>query len=129
MDLSEIAAGVADQDRGAWLELVDPVSGVPIGIRFRLAGPDSETQRRAQLKLGDELAEVADLDGRVTAEQRERARIDCLARCVLDWEVEEEGEPVPFTHRNVVRVLRLGRWLQEQVDAFAADRRNFMGRR
>lgn len=129
MDLSEVAAGVADQDRGAWLDVVDPVSGVPIAIRFRLAGPDSETQRRAQLKLADELAELADLDGRVTAEQRERARIDCLARCVLGWEVEEEGEPVPFTHRNVVRVLRMAKWLQEQVDAFAADRRNFMGAR
>lgn len=126
MDLSEIAAGVADQDRGAWLELADPVSGVPIGIRFRLAGPDSETQARARLKLADELA---DLDGRVTAEQRERARIACLARCVLAWEIEEDGQPIPFSHKNVTRVLRLALWLQEQVDAFAADRRNFMGPR
>lgn len=127
MDLSDIAAGVEDQERGRELEIVDPVSGVPVGIKFRIAGPDSETQHRARLKLADELAEMADADGRVTAEQREKARINALARCVLGWTIEEDGQSIPFNHRNVVRVLRLALWLQAQVDGFAADRRNFMG--
>lgn len=127
MDLSEIISNAEDQDRGRELEVVDPVTGVPVGIRLRLAGPDSATQHRAQLKLYDELAEMAGPDGRVSAENRERARIACLARCVLGWDILEDGQPIPCTHANVLRVLRASRWLQAQVDAFAADRRNFMG--
>lgn len=123
MDLTEIAGAVEDQDRGAEFELADPVTGRPTGIRFRVAGPDSATQRRAELKLADELAEMAGPTGRVSAEHRETARINCLARCVLGWTIEEAGAPVPFSHQNVVRVLRMAKWIEAQVDAFARERR------
>uniref|UniRef100_A4WS90 Uncharacterized protein n=1 Tax=Cereibacter sphaeroides (strain ATCC 17025 / ATH 2.4.3) TaxID=349102 RepID=A4WS90_CERS5 len=122
-DLSSILADAEDQERGAWFDLVDPVSGKPTGIRFRVAGPDSLTQAKARLRMADELAELADADGRVSAEAREKVRINTLARCVLGWEITEEGESVPFSHANVVRVLRAAAWVQAQVDAFASDRR------
>ncbi len=125
MTLEDIIANIADQDKGKEFELVDPVDGKPTGIRFRVAGPDSETQHRARLALTDELAEMADDRGRVTAEQRERARINSLARCVLGWTIEENGKPIPFNHKNVVRVLMAGTWIQQQVDAFASDRAAF----
>jgi hypothetical protein len=126
MDLKAILANVEDQDRGAWLDLRHPVSGAETGIRFRIAGPDSATQARARLKLVDDLAEQAMDDGRVPAEDREAARLNSLARCVLGWEITEDGQPVPFNHANVVRVLKAAPWVQAQVDAFAADRRAFM---
>lgn len=129
MDLRDVAGWSDDQDRGRELTIADPVTGRPTGIVFRVAGPDSATQRRAQLRLVDDLAEMAGPDGRVSAENRERARIDCLARCILGWTVEEDGELLPFSHRNVVRVLGMARWLQEQVDSFAADRAAFRGER
>ncbi len=122
MDLTAILSNAEDQDRGEWLDLRHPVTGAPTGIRFRIAGPDSATQARARLKLVDELAEQAMDDGRVPAEDREAA----LARCVLGWEITEDGQPVPFNHANVVRVLKAAPWVQAQVDAFAADRRAFM---
>ncbi|AXQ94010.1 hypothetical protein LV780_09495 [Cereibacter azotoformans] len=122
-DLSAILADAEDQERGAWCDLLDPVTGRATGIRFRVAGPDSRTQAKARLALSDELAEAADADGRVSAEAREKARLNSLARCVLAWEIEEDGKPVPFSHANVVRVLRAATWVQAQVDAFAADRR------
>ncbi len=125
MTLDDILANAADQDRGAELELLDPVSGVGTGIKFRVAGPDSDTQRRARLALADELADVADADGKVTAEQRETARLRMLARCVLGWTIEEGDKPVPFSQANVIRTLRAALWVQAQVDSFAADRRNF----
>lgn len=125
MTLEDIIANIADQDKGKEFELVDPVDGKPTGIKFRVAGPDSETQHRARLALTDELAEMADDRGRVTAEQRERARINSLARCVLGWTIEENGKPIPFNQKNVVRVLMAGTWIQQQVDAFASDRAAF----
>ncbi|MEM9765889.1 MAG: hypothetical protein AAF968_25925 [Pseudomonadota bacterium] len=122
MQLDEIRSFSADQERGAWFDLSDPVTGQPTGIRLKIAGPDSETQNRARLRLADDLSEMADADGRVSAEARERARIESLARCVLAWEVTEDGAPVPHTHANVVRLLRAGHWVQIQVDSFASDR-------
>lgn len=127
MQLEEIFAAVADQDKGAWLDLLDPIEGKPTGIRLRIVGPDSETAHRARLKLSDDLAAMADLDGKVTAAQREKARLDCLAAHVLAWEAEEDGKAVPFNTANLLRLLRVN-WVEQEVDAFAADRRNFGGR-
>lgn len=121
MTLDDILANVADQDRGREFELSDPIDGTPTGIKLWIVGPDSETAHRARLALSDELAEMADASGRVTAEQREKARLNCLAAHVLRWEIEEEGKPVPFNTKNLLRLLRV-HWVQAQVDSFAADR-------
>jgi hypothetical protein len=97
MDLNDVFSNIADQDRGRLLEVVDPWTGEPAGIRFRIAGPDSEVQHRARIEMMDELADAADT----------------------------EGKSVAMSHKNVLRVLRAGTWIQAQVDAFAGDRRNF----
>lgn len=125
MTLEEIQANVIDQDRGRPLEIVDPWEGKPTGMTLWLAGPDSETQRKARIAMMDELAERAEPDGTITAANREAARLNCLAKAVLRWEVQHEGEALAFNHKNVVRVLKAAEWLQAQVDAFAGDRRNF----
>lgn len=125
MQLDDIRAFSADQDRGVWFDLLDPVTGQKTGIRLKVAGPDSEVQNRARLRLADDLSDVANAEGRVSAEARERARIESLARCVLDWEISEAGEPLPFNQSNVVRVLKAGAWVQAQVDSFASDRAAF----
>ncbi|WP_244629529.1 hypothetical protein [Martelella limonii] len=125
MDLSDVLSNVADQDKGRMLEIVDPWKGKPTGMRMWLAGPDSDVQRRARIAMMDELAEAADDQGRVSAEAREKARLKCLARCVLHWEIEEDGKAVAMTHKAIFRVLTAGAWIQAQVDAFAGDRANF----
>jgi hypothetical protein len=122
MQIDDIIAMTADQDRGTWYDLSDPVTGIQTGIRLRVAGPDSDVQNRARLRLADDLADMADPEGRVSAETRERIRIDSLARCILDWEAREGGAELPFSHANAVRLLRSAQWVQEQVDAFASDR-------
>lgn len=125
--LEAIEGFAIDQDRGAVLEILSPVDGSAIGWQWVIAGPDSDTQARARMALIDELAAVADFDGRVTAAARETARLNNLARCVLNWSVPKGGEAIPFSHANVVRVLRAGQWLQSQVDGFAGDRRRKWG--
>lgn len=127
MQLNDILADAQDQDRGRDFDLLDPVTGKPTGITLRIAGPDSATQARARLQLTDDLAEAADDEGRVNAAAREKARLNCLARCVLGWDVKEDGEAVPFTHANVLRLLKAAAWVQAQVDGFAADRAAFRG--
>lgn len=128
MELNDILADAQDQDRGRDFELADPVTGKLIGITLRIAGPDSATQARARLQMVDDLAEMADDRGRVNAASRETARMNSLARCVLGWQIEEDGQPVPFTHANVLRLLRSAEWVQAQIDGFASDRAAFRGR-
>ncbi len=125
MDLSDILSNVADQDRGRECELLDPVIGKPTGIKLWIVGPDSKTAHDARIAMSDELIEQARHDGTVSAEDRERARINSLARLVRRWEIEENGNPIPFTHKNVVRLLSVGTWIEAQVDAFASDRSAF----
>lgn len=125
MQLDDIRAFSADQDRGAWFDLLDPVTGKATGIRLKVAGPDSEAQNRARLRLSDDLSDAADAEGRVTPEARERARIESLARCVMDWELSENDDPLPISHANIVRLLKAANWVQAQVDSFASDRAAF----
>lgn len=122
--LDAILANVADQDRGREFELRDPVDLGSTGIKLRVAGPDSPTQHRARIAMSDELTSLADSDGRVSAENREKARLNFLASCVLGWTISEDGKPVPFSQQNVLRILRV-LWVQQQVDAFTANRSAF----
>lgn len=128
MQLNDILADAQDQDRGRDFELADPVTGKPVGITLRIAGPDSSTQARARLQMVDDRADAADAYGRVSAADGEKARLNSLAACVLGWDIKEDGQPVPFNHANVVRLLRSAMWVQQQVDAFASDRAAFRGK-
>ena len=47
-----------------------------------------------------------------------------LAALVKDWDIMEAGQRVSLDTKHVLRLLK-ARWVEEQVDAFAADRRNF----
>ncbi|WP_339647573.1 hypothetical protein [uncultured Pelagibacterium sp.] len=124
MQMSDVLANAVDQDKGADLNLIAPWDGQPTGMVLTIVGPDSDTARRADIALVDELAEMADLDGRVTAEQRAKAKLNALARRVIRWDVKEDGNPVPFDTKAVLKLLAVG-WVREQVDAFAGDHRNF----
>lgn len=126
MQLNDILANAQDQDRGRWFDLRDPMTGKPTGIRFLMAGPDSATQARARLQMADDLAEAADDEGRISAAAREKCRLNSLARCVLGWEIIEDGQQLPFNHANVLRVLRSAQWVLQQVDSMAGDRAAFM---
>lgn len=125
MQLDDIRANVIDQDKGRWLDIRDPWTGDKTGMRFLLAGPDSTAQRAARLAMMDELAEMARPDGTVSAEARETARVNALARAVLDWDVADNDQPLACEHRNIVRILRAALWLEAQVDGFAGDRANY----
>ncbi|MGN7829610.1 hypothetical protein ACTJJ8_23025 [Agrobacterium radiobacter] len=125
MTLDAILSNLIDQDKGRWLELVDPWEAKPIGVRLLIAGPDSATQNKSRILMMDELASAADVDGRASFEAREKARINSLARCVLAWEVAPAfGLDAKFGHAAVVKVLQVA-WIQQQVDAFAGDRLHF----
>lgn len=122
MDLNDIISDVADQDRGSELELRNPVTGEATGIKLRIAGPDSQTQRRARLYMQDGLIEAGQS---IDASGREKIALRMLAACVLSWEIQQDGQPLPLTTRAAIQLLEIS-WVREQVDAFAADRSQYL---
>jgi hypothetical protein len=125
-DLAHCDDLVEHQDRGADCVIVHPVTGAPMpDLVFTIAGPDSDTQRRAKLKLQDELLHYR---GVVPAEDQLRMSIEQLARCVVGWKVTSDGKPLEFTHTNVVRILTKFAFIREQVEAFAQNRKPYFAR-
>ncbi|MDP9559759.1 UNVERIFIED_ORG: hypothetical protein J2740_000929 [Rhizobium nepotum] len=125
MKYDDLSANLADQERGRWLDIVDPWDGKPLGLRLLVAGPDSDTQRKARVEMADKLAEAADVDGKVSFETREKLRIYCLARCVLGWDLAASfGLEAQFGQVGVIKLLRFA-WLEQQLDTFAGDRSKF----
>lgn len=122
MDLNDIISDVADQDRGKLFELINPVSGLPTGISMTIAGPDSQTQRRARLTMQDRLIEAGPS---IDAATREGFALQMLASCILSWTVEQGGQPHPLSNRNAVSLLAVS-WVREQIDGFAADRSQYL---
>lgn len=126
MGPSDILAQAEDQNRGKWFPLLHPVTGAPTGIAFLVAGPDSRVAAEALALMTDDLAEAADNDGRVPGADRAVIHNKMLARCILDWKAEEEGEPVAFSFAAVLRLLAVA-WVKAQVDTFAGARSVYFG--
>lgn len=125
MDIEMLFADAEDQERGAWLELADAVTGKPTGMRFLIVGPDSRTQRAAKIAMMDELVAAANPDGTVSAEALETARLNCLARCVRDFEVTSQGARLPYSHAMMVRILRTSAYVEKEIDDFAGNRAHY----
>lgn len=125
MTLEEILDNVADQDRGRECELTDPVTGEPTGIKLLVVGPDSKTAHDARIAMTDELMEMTRHDGTVSGEDRERARLNCLARLIVRWEQPDGmGNFIALSHANIMKLLRVS-WVEAQIDAFASNRAHF----
>jgi hypothetical protein len=84
-----------------------------------IAGPDSDTARRARLMMQDELMAYR---GRPPAHDYDALETARLARCVVGWRVKRYGEEVEFSFTNVVRLFKTMTFLREQADKFAESR-------
>ncbi|MDA9530341.1 hypothetical protein [Bradyrhizobium sp. CCBAU 25338] len=118
-DLAHLQDIVEGQDRGAELLIKHPVTGEPTDVVLIVAGPDSDVQRRARLKMQDALYAFR---GRPPADDFDRLEIERLARCIVGWRVKRDGQDVPFAFNSAVKLLTEMRFIREQVEAFAASR-------
>lgn len=119
-DLAHLNDLIAYQDRGADMVAKHPVTGEEMqDIVLTIAGPDSDTVRRARLTMQDELQGWRTAP---PAQDYDRLAIERLARCVVGWRVKKAGAEVPFTFSAVVKLFTDMTFLREQADRFAADR-------
>lgn len=150
LDLSQLDTSKS-ADAGVAVEILHPVTRVPLGVRILVFGTDSEIYRSHLRRRQNRTMERAKR-GRgqaVTAEELENESTDLLVACTKGWEadvVEGDGEEktvttvaaipfgaeglLPCTPENVRRIYAHPgfRWLREQVDAEIGDRANFLAR-
>lgn len=120
LDLAHVDNLVEPQDRGADLVITHPVTGERMAdIVLTIAGPDSDTARRARIRLSDELMAFRN---RPPADELERIEVERLARCVIGWKVTRDGKPVEYSFSNVVKLLTSVQFVREQVEQFSQNR-------
>lgn len=144
LDLSQLDTSKS-ADAGVAVEILHPVTRVPLGVRILVFGTDSEIYRSHLRRRQNRTMERAKR-GRgqaVTAEELENESTDLLVACTKGWEsdVVENDEKktvaaipfgaeglLPSTPENVRRIYAHPgfRWLREQVDAEIGDRANFL---
>ena len=112
----------ARAERGACLEVLDPLSGEGTGVSITLAGADSSIYRNASSALVRRRLK----NGSRTAFDPDKVReegIEILAACTLSWKgVVVDGKTLPCTRENAVMLYSRFPWLREQAESFIADR-------
>ena len=122
-DLAHFDDLIEPQDRGAELTIIHPVTGETMAdIVLIVAGPDSDTARRARLKFDDEMLAFR---GRPPADELDRMYIDRLARCVIGWRIKRDGKDVPFNFSGIVKLLTSMQFIREQLEQFTQSRASY----
>lgn len=129
MDLSTLDTTSA-AETGATLIVRHPVTGEDLKgedgnpMTLTLLGADSGAFKRAvsdSMKSNKGRKDLSIADA-------ERSTVDMLARVTTgmsdNWTWDKE--PFPFSKENIKRLYTERPWMREQVDAFIADRSNFL---
>ena len=113
-------------EEGAELEVLDPVSGEGVGAFITLAGADSAAYRNALNAASRRRGKTS--RGRTFDPDRLLAEsAEILAACTLDWKgVLVDGERLPCSRENAVKLYIRFPWLREQAEAFIADRAAYL---
>lgn len=124
-DLGEFKRNTMDI---AEIEIIHPATGLPLDMKISVMSPDSDEYRKIALQQqNDNIKNIRKNRGRKTAEKMAEEGMDLLVAITVGWEgLEENGQPIPFTPDNVRRIYEQFPFIKEQVDEFAADRRNFI---
>ena len=113
-------------EKGATMELLHPVTGAKLHVSMEVMGSDAPKFRKNLRQLRDILARTPDdedMDQDVKDVLAE-ARISACA--VKAWSgVVYQGEAMPFTFDNAVKVFSGLPWIGQQVALFRSSRANF----
>jgi hypothetical protein len=126
-DLSAFDGLKEAQENGIDVEIKDP-TGRPIGVAIKIAGPDSERQRKAIQALTNERLNNEDA-ATATAEDIERNTLKILASSVISWTpIVLDGSDLPCTEENAIRLFSRFPFIREQVEKRAGKRAGFLKR-
>lgn len=124
-DLAEIQAEAKQENV---LEILHPVSQIGIGLKIRIASPDSEKYRKLAQAMRTKIQAMMQRNkGKMPpTEVIEEESQKVLIGAVLGWEgATWGGQPFECTPDNVKQLFDALPWIKEQVDEYLGNRANF----
>ena len=128
VDLSQLDTSKTSES-GVWMEIENPSTGEPLGIKFKVLGMDSKAYRDHQRKTQDRNIKKG-FRGlkQLKSETIENDKIELICACTVDWEnVVYNGEVLDCTRENCRWLYKQYTWIFDQIDEFIGDRGNFLG--
>lgn len=120
-------------NEGAKLLFTHPITGEKLDCWMMVAGRDSDVYQKGLRSISNRRIQQvnrnpASISTTVTAEKQKEEEYELVSKAVLDWGgfLDEDDNEMPFSQENVLAVLREFPWVFEQVDAFIANRANFL---
>lgn len=125
-DLSEFDDLASAQEEGIEVKVTHPKTGEEMGITIRVAGPESDRQKKARNRLVNDRL-IKNRNRRVTAAELEQDALKVSAASILGWDnIEIKGQPLEFNLENAEKLLKNYPFIREQVDSAVNDRALFM---
>ena len=131
----------AAAEKGAWLQLLHPVSGEELGVdagkptRILIKGADSMSYEEAAARTVAMRSKTTNPKRKVTTKglldasnKLAKAQSEELAAVTMGWEgIEWDGEVFEFSQENAEKLYNEYRWIRDQVMEFFGDRTNYQG--
>lgn len=89
-----------------------------------VAGKLSRRWREAEQAANDRMLKRRSLD--LTAEQLERNECTKVAACVIEWNLTDDGMPIPCDVHNIVTVLLAAPWVRRDFEKAMDDPSRFL---
>lgn len=125
-----------DQESGIAVDIIWPGDGLPIGMTWWVAGPDSKRQKAARHAIGNaRLRQMRSGNQTVTQEMLDTENRRVISRSVVRWEYRDgpdgtkcsfKGEQPECSAESALKLLETFPWMYEQVNAEAGSRAGFM---
>ena len=126
VDLSEFSGLAQAQEDGVDVKIVHPKTGEELGITIKVAGPDSDRQKKARNAINNERLRMS-RNKRLTAAELEADALKVTAASIISWDgVIENGEAVALNNENATAILAKYPFIREQLDAAVGDRAGFI---
>lgn len=133
LDLSAFDAATKRQEQGIEVDILGLDGETPIGLKIKVAGPDSQRAQKAQAELADVRFEKQAKKGkaafRIKAAEARDQQIQYLARVTIGWEppiVNLGGTEIKCSPENAEILYRAHPFIREQVQETSDDRERFM---
>lgn len=126
VDLSDIMASIRRQDEGIVVDIMGPDGKTPLGLRIRVAGPDSARAIAAQDEITEEFLTAKNGDKPTSVAYSVR-QARWLAKITLGWEgvVRYDGIDHEFSEAVALELYSRVRFILDQVNRAAGDRSRF----
>ncbi len=125
-DLSQFDGLAQAQEEGIDVSILHPKTGESLGITIKVAGPDSDRQKKARRAVQTERLNMS-RNKRPTVPELEADGLKVTVASIISWDgVIENGQAVVLTAENATSILTKYPFIREQLDSAVGDRAGFI---